>query len=76
MSTHSIPQGHGRSQYWVGRTLVRFDRQGPHRFERPPGVQVPCVCDPGHLVCAYHAPGDFDPAVWEPVPANQAEAIK
>jgi hypothetical protein len=60
---------------YVGRTLVYSDRHGPYQFWRA-GVQVPCVCDPGHLVCAYHAPGDFDPAVWGPIPANQAEAIK
>jgi hypothetical protein len=55
----------------VGRTVVRFDPDhGPYRFERPPGVEVPCVCDPGHLVCAFHAPADFDPALWELIPES------
>lgn len=65
------------STIMIGRTVVRFDRQGPYRFERPPGVEVPCICDPGHLVCAYHARGAiYDMALWELIPANQAEAIK
>jgi len=51
----------------VGNTLVLSDRHGPYGFVRG-GIEVPCVCDPDHLICAYHAArGNFDPAVWQPV---------
>lgn len=62
----------------AGRTVVRFDPgHGPYRFERPPGVEVPCVCDGDHLVCAYHVVrGTYDPAVWEPVPRPENENVQ
>ena len=62
----------------AGRTVVRFDPgHGPYRFERPPGVEVPCVCDGDQLVCAYHAArGNYDPAVWEPVADPENENVQ
>jgi hypothetical protein len=41
-------------QYYVGRVLVKADRNGPYEF-RLNGVEVPCTCDPEQrLVCQYH----------------------
>jgi hypothetical protein len=67
-------------EYMVGATMVLADRQGPYEFcRRDAGqwVQVPCVCDRVHLVCAYHAArGNYDPAVWEPVPNPENENVQ
>jgi hypothetical protein len=49
----SIPRRRGRTVV-VGRTIVFVDsHSNPYEFRRD-GVEVECVCDPGHLVCLYH----------------------